>query len=261
MPEIHSEDVVWYCPYGKEGGWGTHYHVCNCSQVDETYVGMQYNKLMGKTLPYHGDRYTPCHCIGEYLLGLEINQQYDNNKNYTKDSVICGSLNDFVLRSNFTVVYGEQGSGKTLAVVALLALSGARNIVSNTRLYKLIYNKFELDKLFDYEGKIIFWDMMEYTATSKFDKYYDNIMGFLNELEENNNHLIIIEQDKNAIEPDIRKLVDMWIMPHYMQTHDAVQLYISRKGENKPIFVNLGNVSQWFKYYNTKDMPVKLNEV
>jgi hypothetical protein len=75
MPSIHNEDFVWYCPKNKlVGGWGTHYHVRDCSQVDKTYKGIEYSKLMGKKLPYRGERYVPCHCIAEYMLGLPINE-------------------------------------------------------------------------------------------------------------------------------------------------------------------------------------------
>jgi hypothetical protein len=67
MAELHSEDIVWYYSKNKlVGGWGTHYHVHDCSQVDKTYVGIRYQELMNKTFTYHGEKYVPCHCIAEY---------------------------------------------------------------------------------------------------------------------------------------------------------------------------------------------------
>lgn len=73
MPEIINSDIVYYCPKGKEGGWGTHYHIKGCKQIDKTYKGIRYSELMGLHLPYHGDRYVPCQCVARYMLMLDIN--------------------------------------------------------------------------------------------------------------------------------------------------------------------------------------------
>jgi hypothetical protein len=167
------------------------------------------------------------------------------------------SVIDFVLSHRFIVIYGQMGSGRTLTGVGLLALSKAKNIVSNTSLYGIEHAKFDLASLFDYKDKIIFWDMADYAVNNSrnYRNIHDNIRGFIEELQENNNHLIVTIVDRSDIEPDIRKLVDMWIMTCYEQLFDIVRLYIQVKGKKELIFANLGNVSQWFKNYQTLNMP------
>jgi hypothetical protein len=125
-------------------------------------------------------------------------------------------------------------------------------------LYGIEHAKFDITKLFDYKDKIIFWDMIDFVINNRreYNNIHDNIRGFIEGLQENNNHLVVTIVDKSDIEPDISELVDIWIATRYEQLFDIVRLRMQAKGRKEPIHANLGNVSQWFKNYQTLNIPV-----
>jgi hypothetical protein len=64
---MNGNNVVWYEPYrvGSERGWGTHYHIESCEQVDKQYyIPIKLATLLKLDLPYHRtEKYKPCSCI------------------------------------------------------------------------------------------------------------------------------------------------------------------------------------------------------
>jgi hypothetical protein len=171
------------------------------------------------------------------------------------------TLDELIFDNDIIAIHGEIGSGKTLPAIAILNLVKAKNIVSNCVLRDMEYTKFNMSDIFDYKDSVIFWDMVDTVTEDRriYGKYHDNIRGFLGSLHENNNHLMVTLVQAEYLEPDIKKLVDVWILTNYNSYHDDVRLFIMSHGEEE--WAILGNVSQWFKKYSTVEIPIRISEV
>lgn len=163
----------------------------------------------------------------------------------------------------FTAFSGLQGSGMTLSVVALLKQmsegENCPNIITNAYLKEIPHEKFKLENLFNYKDSIIFIDIAEFIIIRDRNGVLDNIIGFLSELEENNNTCIITTQSLHFIEPIAVDFIDTIVTPNYKRDRDCVNLrIIKRSAEGKtshPAYLRINNASRYFKSYDTFKMP------
>jgi len=171
------------------------------------------------------------------------------------------SIRELILPNSLIEIHGRMGEGKTLSAIAMIVLSKFENIVSNINLSGIKHEMFNISNLFEYKNSLILWDMAEFQINDRklYDKIHDNLLGFLEGLKEENNHLILTIEDKYSLVPEVRDLVDMSIITHFDRLHDVVKL--RAKSHSGVDYINLGGVSQYFKYYETREIPISISEV
>lgn len=169
---------------------------------------------------------------------------------FDKDLIERFSDNSFIL------ITGKLASGKSiLAAKLLLALSKSgitqyKNIVSTEELRLIPHEKFELEKLFDYQGKII--HITESFGTypgEDFELMQDNWVGFINNLDraKSNNLLIMEIQSADFLRPDIRTLYDYQLTAMWVDSGIHVK-YFDFKERLQDDFLFIPNPSRYYRY-------------
>lgn len=176
----------------------------------------------------------------------------------TQPTISIKALIPELLQNNFIVVDGRLGSGKTLAVVAILMSAKPDNLVSNIVLNGIPYEKFYLHNLFEYKNRIIFIDMADIIVDNRttYNDIHDNFIGFIDSLKENSNHLIITVRDRKRLDPDIHAYVDTYIHTVLGDDGDCIHMQIAK--EKNITLSKITKIVRFYKSYDSQEMPIPI---
>lgn len=138
-----------------------------------------------------------------------------------------------MLLGNFSVITGGMACGKTLTAIAFLKelskININKSIISNTKIKGIKYLPFKLTQLFDYKNSIVYLTHNEYTTKRPNEYITDNMIGFINDLKDNNNLLILELLSVDELLPVIVPYYDLIVRPRLL-SDERLHIQILNKG-------------------------------
>lgn len=156
------------------------------------------------------------------------------------------------MNNKLTIFIGKMGSGITLGAVIYIIDAKKDNkklkIISNATLNDIIYKKFNLSKMSIYKNNLILIDNIEFIIDNiKFKSNSNRIKSFLKMCE--NNEVIITTHHLDYLNPVIQTKITKTVICSFRKKKNELFLVVDDKK-----YLLIKNVSQYFKYYNTKEI-------